>query len=97
MVLAAPGTGVRVSDFTFSLPDEVVEQIAQRAAAIVAARLPAVPSASRYLTVEEAAAYIRAKPQRIYDLRSSRRLTRHHDGTRALVSRAELDEYLERC
>jgi excisionase family DNA binding protein len=50
---------------------------------------------SRYLTVPEAAEYLRAKPQRVYDLLSDRRLTRHRDGARVLVSRDELDRYLD--
>jgi excisionase family DNA binding protein len=47
-----------------------------------------------YLTVAEAAAYLRAKPQRVYDLLSARQLSRHKDGRRVLISRAELDNYL---
>ena len=31
------------------------------------------------------------RPQRIYDLRSARRLTMHGDGRRALIDRQELD------
>lgn len=51
---------------------------------------------SSYLTVEEAAAYLRAKPQRVYDLLSDGRLSRVKDGSRVLVARAELDAYLAR-
>lgn len=81
---------------TLLLPDALVTDIAERAAVIVLARLtPSEALASPYLSVREAAAYIRSKPQRIYDLRSSGRLTRFTDGRRALVSRVELDAYLE--
>jgi len=75
---------------------EVVEAIALRAAEIVLERSVAQSRAtsSPYLTVREAAEYLRAKPQRIYDLLSSRRLTRYKDGSRVLVSRAELDANL---
>jgi excisionase family DNA binding protein len=52
-------------------------------------------SASPYMTVVEAAAYLRCDRQRIDDLLSQRRLTRHKDGTRTLVSRAELEHYVE--
>jgi excisionase family DNA binding protein len=48
------------------------------------------------LTVHEAAERIRAKPQRIYDLLSDGRLTRHKDGSRVLVSRRELDAHVGR-
>ena len=46
------------------------------------------------LTVPEAAKRLRAKPQRVYDLLSDGRLTRHKDGSRVLVDRRELDAYL---
>lgn len=46
------------------------------------------------LTVAEAAERIRAKPQRVYDLLSDGRLTRHKDGSRVLVSRRELNAHV---
>jgi excisionase family DNA binding protein len=70
--------------------DDVVEAIAQRAADIAVARLGATTNESDYLTVEEGAALIRASRQRIYDLCSDGRLTRFKDGSRLLLSRAEL-------
>jgi excisionase family DNA binding protein len=79
---------------TITLPPDAAEAIAQRAAAIVLERLSAEPRIAEYLTVSEAAEYLRSKPQRIYDLLSARRLTRHKDGRRVLVSRVELDTYL---
>jgi excisionase family DNA binding protein len=75
------------------LPRELVEQIATRAAEIVLQR-QRVEAQSRWLTVREAAAELRAKPQRVYDLLSDGRLTRHKDGSRVLVDRRELDAYL---
>jgi excisionase family DNA binding protein len=48
------------------------------------------------MTIVEAAAYARCKRQRIDDLLSMRRLTRHKDGRRTLIRRAELDAYLNR-
>ena len=86
------------------VPDELIERIAERAAEIVRQGVPGRDPAdhlrsggwegSPYLSVPEAADYLRAKPQRIYDLLSSRRLTRLKDGKRVLVSRSELDAYL---
>lgn len=77
------------------LPDEFVDAVARRAAELVLEELRRddAPSqaAGRWLTVEQAAAYIAAAPQRIYDLRSSGRLTDHREGGRALVDREELD------
>ena len=56
--------------------------------------IPAPTPPSPLLTVDEAGAYIRAKPQRIRDLLYQRRLTAIKDGTRTLIVRAELDAYL---
>ena len=83
----------------FVLPPEAVEAIAERTAEIVLAVVEArnragAELASPYLTVPEAAALLRAKPQRVYDLLSARRLSRYKDGARVLVAREELDAYL---
>lgn len=77
-----------------AVPESLVGQVAERAAALVLARIGHAAAASPFLTVAEAAVYLRAKPQRVYDLLSTRRLTRFKDGRRVLVSRAELDAYL---
>lgn len=54
------------------------------------------PSSSRQLlTVEEAAAYLRCKKQRIYDLRSQGRLLAKREGRRLLFTQRALDELLE--
>jgi len=75
----------------FRVPDELVEAIAQRAAQLARQlELDANPP-SPYLTVEEAAEFLRCKPKRIYDLRSSGRLGRFNEGGRALVLRSELE------
>ena len=79
---------------SLSLSDEAVELIAEHAAALVLSRLSASSPTVPYLTVAEAAERIRAKPQRVYDLLSARRLTRYKDGRRTLVSREEIDVYL---
>jgi excisionase family DNA binding protein len=77
------------------LPQSWVETIAERAAELALERGGnGCVGASPYLSVTEAAEYIRAKRQRIYDLLSARRLTRFKDGRRVLVARAELDAYL---
>ena len=90
--------------FTFAIPPELVERIAERAAELVRQGVPGRDPRGRtnlggsgvgpYLSVAEAADYLRAKPQRVYDLLSARRLTRYKDGRRVLVSRAELNAYL---
>jgi len=78
-----------------SVPAELLEHVAQRAADLAVARLEGRGDpGSPFLTVPEAAAYARCKRQRIDDLLSARRLTRYKDGRRTLVSRAELDRHL---
>ena len=77
---------------SFTLPDEVVEQIAQRVAEILAGQRS--PEERRWLTVTEAAAHARCSAQRIYNLRSGGQLSRTGDGGRALVDRFELDELI---
>jgi excisionase family DNA binding protein len=81
--------GLRV---TLVLPDEVVATIAALAAAQVQAQTTAV---SPFMTVPEAAEFLRCSRQRIYDLLSARRLTRHKDGRRPLILRSELEQYVQ--
>ena len=89
-----PG-GDAAETLTINLPDELVESIAQRAAVLVLERLHQESGqASPFMTIPEAAAYARCKRQRIDDLLSARRLTRHKDGSRTLIRRAELDAHL---
>jgi excisionase family DNA binding protein len=85
--------GLRLS---LDAPPELVEAIAARAAEIVLERLEAQGPApdSPFFSIDEAAGYMRCTAQRVYDLRSSGRLTKFSDGTRAVVSRAEVDALL---
>jgi excisionase family DNA binding protein len=57
-------------------------------------RVPAQGLRSPYLSVDEAAEYLRCSRQRIDDLLSQRRLSRVKDGRRTLVSRIEIEAYL---
>jgi hypothetical protein len=87
-----------MSGFSIDLSDDVLEQLAQRVADILEERAGGrkmVAMADRWLTVDQAATYIGSRPQRVYDLRSSGRLTRHGDGARALVDKHELDQLIE--
>lgn len=89
--LSRADQGVGEVNLEFRVPDELVETIAQRAAQLARQlELDANPP-SPYLTVEEAAEFLRCKPKRIYDLRSSGRLGRFNEGGRALVLRSELE------
>jgi excisionase family DNA binding protein len=74
-------------------PEELAE-LAERVAQIVLERQPAPAAPSPYLSVNEAAEFLRAPRSRVYDLVSAGRLTRYKDGARVLVSRAELEAHL---
>lgn len=79
------------------LSDEALNAIAARAADLVLSRLAggrAQTPLGRYLTVAEAAAYLRCKPQRVYDLRSSGRLACVKDGSRVLIAQDALEAHL---
>jgi excisionase family DNA binding protein len=80
--------------FALVMPEAILERMAARAAELVFARIADAQRASPYLTVAQAAEYLCARPQRVYDLLSARRLTRYKDGTRVLVARAELEAHL---
>lgn len=78
-------------NFELAIPAELIEEIAQRAAQLTRQlELDANPP-SPYMTVDEAAEFLRCKAKRIYDLRSSGRLARFSEGGRALVLRAEIE------
>jgi len=82
-----------MSTLAVELPDELVEQIAQRAAAILAERQPT--TASPWLNVVEAADRLRCGKDRIYDLIALGKLTPRRDGRRVLLHRDDIDDYLE--
>ena len=73
-----------------ALSDEDVERIAERVASLAAGSSPSDP----WLSIEEAAEHLRAKPQRLYDLVSTGRLKPAKDGRRLLFRRSWLDAYL---
>lgn len=51
---------------------------------------------SPYMTIIEAAEYLRCSRQRIDDLLSQRRLTRSKDGSRTLILRSEVEAHARR-
>lgn len=81
---------------TLTLGDASLEALAQRVAAILRERAPEEPPRDerRYLSVAEAADYLRCSRQRVYDLCSQGTLRRLKDGTRVLLDRGEIDAYL---
>lgn len=90
------GTGAGVVRVAVELTDEDVRRIADRTAALLRAEGRGGARDSPYLTIDEAAAYLRCRRQRVDDLLSQRRLSRIKDGARTLISRAELEAYLRR-
>ena len=78
-------------DVVLQLSDEQVEQIARRAAELVAGRAPIT---DEWLTVAEAANYLRCPKSRVYSLVSAKRIPFVKDGSRTLFSRGALDEWL---
>lgn len=76
------------------LTGEQVERLAHRVAEIVAAQTQPSPPSPPFLSVREASDLLRSSRQRVYDLLSDGRLTRHKDGTRVLIRRDEIERYL---
>jgi len=80
-----------MSRIGFDVPPEFIDEIAQRVADLLSSNISSRP----LLTVEEAADVLRCKPKRVYDLCSQRRISYVKDGSRTLIRRAALDDYLE--
>ena len=99
MTGGAPGDGARSDEvrLAVALSPAEVERIARRAAELVETRATRVDVGRPYLSVREAADYLRCSRQRVYDLLSQGALTRLKDGTRVLVARAEVDAYSRAC
>ena len=78
---------------TLTLPGSVVDVLAARIVNCVAAEIAGLRRAELpvYFTTDEAADYLRCKPQRIYDLVSERKLPVLKEGSRSLFRREHLD------
>jgi len=88
---ARPAERSGLGSISFDFPPELLEEIAQRAAELLAAR---VPAEDHWMTVAEAAEYLRCPISRIYALTSAKRVPHHHDGSRLLFRRSELDTWV---
>ena len=83
-----------MSDLVLTIPERLIEEIAQRAAAITTHT--AVPvERSPFLTTEEAAEFLRCSRQRIHDLLSRGKLSRLKEGRRTLILRSELGQLVQ--
>lgn len=80
-----------------ALLDEFVDRVADRVARRLEPRYSR-PENGELLNVLEAAAVLRCKPQRVYDLRSAGRLPQTTEGGRAVVRRSDLERLVsEAC
>jgi excisionase family DNA binding protein len=77
---------------TFELPAEAVEQIAVRAAELVAERSP--NGSEPWIGVAEAAEHLGCTKSRVYSLISARRIPHEKDGSRVLFRRSVLDHWI---
>ena len=75
-----------------SLPRELVEIVAERAAELVEERNGA--RVEPWIDVREASAHLACPRSRIYALVSARRIPHRKDGSRLLFRRSELDAWL---
>ena len=95
LVVAAESTGglveARRSELGVTLPPDVLEAIAERAAQIVLERLNG-SAVSPWLTLADAAAYLGWSRQRLYKRRD---VPRYKHGGRVMYRRDALDAFLE--
>jgi hypothetical protein len=75
-----------------SVPEDLVEAIAERAAELVTERNPGEDGWLR--GAQRIAAYVDCPPSRIYALVSAGRIPVHHDGSALVARRSELDRWL---
>jgi excisionase family DNA binding protein len=81
-----------MEELTMTLPEELVELVAERPAEIVAGRRLHEPEP--WISVPEAAKHLSAPRSRIYSLVESGRIPHARDGTKLLFRRSELDRWL---
>lgn len=92
--LAGDVRGVQQANpFGLQVPDGLLDALAGRVADHLAERV--VPAPAPYLTVEEAAVYLRRPRSRIYELVASKRLRHHRDGRTLLFRHEDLDGCLD--
>jgi excisionase family DNA binding protein len=95
-VTAPTGGHVRHADVRLLVPSAGLAALADQLAPLVEERLArGREDEPRYMTVAEAATYMRCSKQRVYDLVSSRRLRPRKDGRRVLLARSELARHLK--
>jgi excisionase family DNA binding protein len=81
------------ASIAFDAPDELLEQIAERAAQLVAER---ATNSDGFLDVDGAASFLACPKSRIYALVSAKRIPHYRDGSRLLFDRSELREFVRK-
>lgn len=81
---------------TITLPDELVMRIAQAYAELTSASHQPRERSTFVTPAEAATEILGCKRQRIYDLLSAGVLTRYKDGSRTLLLRDEVEQYVLR-
>jgi hypothetical protein len=76
------------------IDEELIEQIAERAAELIGERTQAKGPDGWLRGADRIAAYIDAPRSRVYALVSARRIPVHHDGSALIARRSELDRWL---
>lgn len=82
-----------MTTLSLTVPPELLEQIAERAAEIVAGR--AVPAASPWMSVDQAADYVGIPKQSLYKLTAAKAIPHAKPGNRLLFNREDLDAWVE--
>ena len=81
-------------DVNVAVGHELIEQIAERAAELMANRQSRASGDGWLRGADKIAAYIDAPRSRVYALVSARRIPVHHDGSALVARRSELDAWL---
>jgi excisionase family DNA binding protein len=83
------------SPLALTVPPELLEAVAERAAEMLAERLEVGARPEPWLTVDQAAEHLACPKSRIYALVSARRIPHRKDGSRLLFRASELDAWLD--
>lgn len=82
-----------MTGLAITLPPELVEAVAVRAAELVTQRTPIAPEP--HIGVKAAAEHLACPTSRVYALASAKRIPHRKDGSRLLFKASELDAWLE--
>lgn len=86
-----------MNPIAIDIGDELVEQIARRAAELIAERQAGRDREDAWLRgADKIAAYIDCPRSRVYALASAHRIPVHRDGSALIAKRSELDQWLLR-